>query len=125
MSAAERVFWGMARRNGLGFNFRRQHPCFGLTLDFYCHEAALCVEFDGEQHDPARDARRDAHLRSKGIETLRVPNRDFFRIDRDKEWTDWIDRIVRKCEERTGRAAWPLPQPPPRDTDIRGEGAPD
>lgn len=109
MSVAERTFWEMARRNGLGFNFRRQHPCFGITLDFYCHEAALCVEFDGEQHEPERDALRDEHLLSKGIETLRVPNRDFFRVDRDKEWTDWIEKIVRKCEERAGRSAWPLP----------------
>jgi very-short-patch-repair endonuclease len=129
MSAAERIFWEMARGKQLGFEFRRQHPCFGITLDFYCHEAALCVEFDGEQHDPQRDARRDAYLRTKGIETIRVPNRDFFRLDRDEPWKDWIEAIVKKCEERAGRPAWPHPQPPPleprTDIDVRGEGAPE
>jgi very-short-patch-repair endonuclease len=114
MSVAERVFWGMARRHGLGFEFRRQHPYFGYTLDFYCAEASLCVEFDGEQHDPTKDANRDGFLRSKGVETLRVPNRAFFRLDKDDPWHDWVRVIVKTCEERAGRPAWPTlrPQPP-------------
>jgi very-short-patch-repair endonuclease len=42
-------------------------------LDFYCVEARLCVEVDGEHHrvQAAADARRDAFLRSQGVETLR------------------------------------------------------
>jgi len=76
----------------------------GYVLDFYCHEAGLAVEFDGEQHVRERDARRDEALALLGIQTLRIPNRDFFMLDQQNEPpTDWIEVIIRACEERTGR----------------------
>lgn len=80
-------------------------------LDFYCAEAMLAVEFDGEQHDPGQDARRDSWLQARGIMTLRIPNREFFWIDQPTH--DWVQEIVRLCELRAGRKAFPLPGPPP------------
>src|ERR1700742_1676663 len=63
------------RRLG-GFKFRCQHPIGPYILDFYCAEARLAVEIDGESHwspeQAAHDARRDAYFRKMGIETLRL-----------------------------------------------------
>ncbi|MFY9235391.1 MAG: DUF559 domain-containing protein [Fimbriimonadaceae bacterium] len=102
-SVVEEIFWSLARRGQLGFVFRRQHPVSGFTLDFYCAEAKLAIEFDGEQHDADRDRLRDNQMLEKGIETLRVQNREFFMLDSDAPRTDWIEAIIRRCEERTGR----------------------
>ncbi len=114
MSAAESLFWQLARNHQLGFEIRRQYPVGSFVLDFFCREAKLAIEFDGEQHDPERDRARDAALRDEGIETIRVPNREFFRLDKDEPYKDWIEEIVRTCERRSGRPAFPHPQPPPR-----------
>lgn len=102
-SAVEEIFWSLARRGQLGFIIRRQHPLFGFTLDFYCAEAKLAIEFDGEQHCAERDRFRDEKLLEKGIETLRVPNREFFMLDSDAPRKDWIEAIISRCEDRAGR----------------------
>ena len=104
MSVAEQIFWQRSRNHKLGFEVRRQYPVGGYVLDFFCKEAMLAIEFDGEQHDPERDAVRDASLMELGIETIRVPNRDFFMLDASAELPiDWIEQIVRRCEARSGR----------------------
>src|SRR6056297_736117 len=74
---AEYVLWEMLRdRQLLGFKFRRQHQVGDYILDFYCHEAKLAVELDGAVHKQrlAKDAKRDAYLKSQGIEVLRISN---------------------------------------------------
>ncbi len=104
MSVVEQIFWKFARGHRLGFEFRRQHPIDTYTLDFFCKEAMLAIEFDGEQHDAQVDAERDNHLRAFGSETLRIPNREFFMFDAlEAPRPDWIETIVRRCEERSGR----------------------
>ena len=59
-----------------GLKFRKQHPIGPYVLDFYCHDARLCVEVDGASHGfgnrPALDTRRDAWLADRGIRTLRI-----------------------------------------------------
>ncbi|MEM0983723.1 MAG: DUF559 domain-containing protein [Planctomycetota bacterium] len=70
----ERLLWKHLRNRRLkGFKFRRQHPIGAYVLDFYCHEATLCVEVDGQYHATRRelDARRDLFLQGEGISTLR------------------------------------------------------
>jgi very-short-patch-repair endonuclease len=63
------------RRLG-GFKFRCQHPIGPYILDFYCAEARLAVEIDGQSHwsaeQAAHDDRRDAYFQAMGIETLRL-----------------------------------------------------
>lgn len=70
------------RRDGLPA-FRRQHPCSPFILDFYCPTLKLAIEVDGLIHAtadaPERDARRDAWLRSQGIEIVRYPASDVLR----------------------------------------------
>jgi very-short-patch-repair endonuclease len=47
------------------------------VLDFFCSDARLTIEVDGEAHSfgdrPVRDAVRDDWLRAAGVETLRIP----------------------------------------------------
>jgi very-short-patch-repair endonuclease len=76
---AERELWRWLRGRRLdGAKFRRQHPIGPFFADFYCVEARLVVEADGEPHVPPtrRDERRDAWLRSTGLVVLRFENRE-------------------------------------------------
>ena len=77
MSLPEVLLWQMLRGSPSGLKFRRQHPTGLYDLDFYCSDARLAIEVDGEAHErgdrPARDAMRDQWLQEKGIETLRIP----------------------------------------------------
>ncbi|EQD65509.1 protein containing DUF559, partial [mine drainage metagenome] len=88
-SDAEQQLWFLLRDRRLGgFKFRRQHPLPPYTLDFYCHDACLCVEVDGGQHadDVTRDVQRDAALAAAGVRTLRV----------------WADAVLREPEGGAG-----------------------
>jgi len=47
----ERILWGLVRHRQLGgFKFRRQQPLGPYLADFFCEEANLVVELDGESH---------------------------------------------------------------------------
>ena len=78
MSPPELALWSVLRRRPDEFKFRRQHPLGdNLSLDFYCNDARLAIEVDGEAHNrgdqPARDEKRDFVLERFGIATLRLP----------------------------------------------------
>jgi len=64
----------------LGYHFRRQAPIGRVIVDFACLHAKLVIEADGGQHNwpdgAARDANRDAFLRSQGFTILRFWNSD-------------------------------------------------
>ncbi len=104
---SERVTWERLRGGRLGFRFRRQHPIGPYALDLYCPEAMLCVEVDGELHAERTeaDARRDAYLSERGVFTYRVRSLDLFE-DSPAEIAH-LREIVRLCEARAGRAAFP------------------
>jgi len=77
LTGAEVGLWVRLKGRKLeGYHFRRQHPVGPFILDFYCTEAKLAIELDGYTHEvgdaPAYDARRDAWLLARGIETLRI-----------------------------------------------------
>lgn len=83
-------------------------PVKTYYLDFYCAEAMLCIEVDGEQHEPDRDRRRDESLLVLGILTVRVPSLDLF----DEETIrSWLDVIYQTCVIRSGRDPFPEPLP--------------
>lgn len=60
--------------------FRRQQIFGSYIVDFYCYQARLVLELDGSQHcEPgavAYDAARTAYLNSRGLQVLRISNRD-------------------------------------------------
>jgi very-short-patch-repair endonuclease len=48
-TSAEEVLWQRLRNRGLpGFKFRRQHQFGDFVVDFYCREAFLVIECDGQ-----------------------------------------------------------------------------
>jgi very-short-patch-repair endonuclease len=53
------------------------------VVDFYCSEAALVVEIDGEAHSrgdrPERDETREAFLIENGYRVIHIPAPDVFR----------------------------------------------
>jgi type I restriction enzyme R subunit len=76
---AEGLAWEMLRdRRFEGLKFRRQHQIGNYIADFCCAEHKLDVELDGEVHKTAevmaKDAQRDAYLRSLGFKVLRFQN---------------------------------------------------
>ncbi len=78
LSLPEVIIWQNLRGRRLeGIYFRRQHPMGKYVLDFFCDEAKLAIEIDGQQHTlgdrPQHDAERDAWFAARGIETLRIP----------------------------------------------------
>jgi very-short-patch-repair endonuclease len=79
MTPAESVLWKYLRANKLaGFHFRRQQVIKGFIADFYCHEAGLLIELDGEIHknQKAYDYERDKKLAEAGYNILRFKNKD-------------------------------------------------
>jgi len=76
---AEEVLWAVLRDRQLaGAKFRRQHQFGDYITDFFCNDAKLVVECDGDVHSTSDrqkiDQKRDAYLRSQGLTILRFQN---------------------------------------------------
>jgi very-short-patch-repair endonuclease len=87
LSPPEARLWVRLRRRQLrGLKFRRQHPIGPYIVDFYCAEARLAVEVDGQCHDHpdriAHDRRRTAWLREQSIRVIRLAA-ESVRVDLD------------------------------------------
>jgi very-short-patch-repair endonuclease len=77
----EKILWSRLRRKQmLGLQFYRQKPIAGYIVDFYCAEAKLVVELDGDSHyqedAQAYDHIRDECMRSMGLQIMRFSNTD-------------------------------------------------
>ena len=107
MSVSEKLLWSYLRREQLGFKFRRQVAVGPYVIDFYCPEASLGVEVDGEQHQErtAYDFERDERLKSKGIEIIRIKSQDIFALP--DRLGPWLKLIQEACEKRSRRQALP------------------
>lgn len=80
-TSAEQILWLRLRNKQIaGKKFRRQFTIAPYIVDFYCREAYLVVEVDGDVHaDMAQidhDQRRTAYLESKGLRVFRVTNNE-------------------------------------------------
>ena len=86
--------------HNFSYEMQKRFPdCRGLRpypFDFYLQKERVCIEFDGRQHyEPlafggsvarfeelrARDAAKDAYCAAKGMRMIRIPYRDFSRVD--------------------------------------------
>ena len=79
MTPAEQTLWKALRRNRIdGHHFRRQQVIAGFIVDFYCHQAGLVIEVDGEIHAASGSyyRQRDLELERYGLQVLRVKNVD-------------------------------------------------
>jgi very-short-patch-repair endonuclease len=80
LTLPEGLLWRELKKRPSGIKFRRQHPTGPFILDFFCSDARMAIEVDGEAHsrglNPARDAVRDQWLVRAGVATLRIPVRE-------------------------------------------------
>ncbi len=78
VSVIERLLWSKIRNQQLGVKFRRQHGIGKYIVDFYCADARLVIELDGDSHyqDGAQeyDRARDEFMREQGLRVLRFTN---------------------------------------------------
>ena len=77
---AEATLWRHLRNRNLKFKFRRQHPIDFFIIDFYCAEAKLLIEIDGESHFATEqmeyDQARTEYLEELGYKVIRFTNND-------------------------------------------------
>ena len=84
-----------------GVRFRRQHPIGPYVLDFYCAQARLAVEVDGQGHDHpdqiAADRRRTAWLEEQGVAVVRFAAEEV-RVNLDGV----LEALLAAVRKRTG-----------------------
>ena len=98
MTEPEKLLWKLLRNRRIQFKFRSQHEVLPeFYLDFYCPQARLCVELDGDTHvgNEDNDAYRDEKVAELGILTKRIPNNTLFDNPEGV-----IERIGEACKER-------------------------
>lgn len=83
MPKAEQLLWAKLRgRSLLGRKFRRQYSVESFVLDFYCPQARLAIEIDGESHYRGNadeyDRSRQECIERFGIKFLRFTNTDVY-----------------------------------------------
>ena len=77
MTIPEKILWERLKgKNILGLRFRRQPPIDIFIADFYCHEARLVIEIDGEIHEEQieYDDGREAEIEKYDIKVIRFTN---------------------------------------------------
>ena len=91
MTIYENLLWKRLKQKQVArLRFRRQHPVDFFIADFYCHEARLVVEIDGEIHNyqRERDDGRSAEMEKYFIKVIRFINSEV-----KKNIDDVINRI--------------------------------
>jgi len=101
----EQLLWSILRGRQLdGLKFRRQHPIEPYVVDFYCAEAKLVVELDGQSHNGREqfDERRSKFLSQLGLSILRVTNDDVItNLDGVAEAIVRVARLVRSTRRKS------------------------
>ena len=104
---AEQKLWSRLRNRQLnGLKFRRQHPIDRFIIDFYCDEAKLCIEVDGDSHAEQieYDQARTAYLNELGYTVIRFTNREVF-----TQCEAVLQHVAEKCERIIGDTTLPSP----------------
>ncbi len=110
LTLPEVILWSAIRGRRLAkARFRRQHPIGPYILDFYCDEARLALEVDGDGHEhpdqAAHDLRRTTWLEARGIAVYRIAARDVLSN---------LEGVLQSIAERLcGTPPPPLRGPPP------------
>ena len=99
LTPPEAKVWQAVRKRQLGFKIRRQHPIGRFIADFYCAEARLVIEIDGDTHaapdQAAYDSARTAWLEERGYKVIRFQAGE---VDRNLQGV--LRRIKEACEAR-------------------------
>jgi len=102
MRPAEACLWQRLKGSRLrGLHFRRQQVIDGFVVDFYCHDAAVVVEVDGDVHREQReyDVERDAILEQRDLIVIRVTNDEVL-----GDVNEVVGRILKACLPRRERS---------------------
>jgi very-short-patch-repair endonuclease len=99
---AEATLWQNLRSRNLKYKFRRQHPIGRFIIDFYCAEAKVLIEIDGDSHlrkeQIEYDEARTEYLEELGYSVIRFTNDDVrYNIHAV------VDEIVRVIESRIAK----------------------
>jgi len=97
MTFHENLLWERMKLKKIsGVRFRWQHPIDIFIADFYCHEARLVVEVDGEVHISRKeyDIGRTAEMDKYGIKVIRFSN-----LEVESNIEEVVKRI--ECEIRS------------------------
>ena len=83
MTAAECVLWqSLKSRQLAGKKFRRQMIIGRYVVDFYCPEARLVIELDGQSHFSMTiddyEAVRTSYLEQEGLKVIRFENKELY-----------------------------------------------
>lgn len=105
-AASEALLWLHLKNRKLGgYKFRRQRPVDRYITDFYCHEAKLVVELDGQSHEGNRghDEIRSERMSQQGLHVIRFTNDDVI-----LHLKLVLGAIEQECQRRTGcfRSPW-------------------
>ena len=81
---AEKILWDKIRGNKVnGFKFRRQYAIGRYIADFYCCEARVAIEIDGEIHNEIErkeyDQLRQEEIESRNIHVIRFSNEEIYK----------------------------------------------
>jgi very-short-patch-repair endonuclease len=107
-SEPEKRLWRhLSNGNLAGYKFRRQTVIGRYICDFSCSSNGLIVEVDGDTHDPATDALRDAALFREGYTVLRFTNAD---VMHNMEGV--LETILMRARQLPQRRYAPTPTPP-------------
>ncbi len=92
------------RQNG-GPVFRRQYAFGPYILDFFCIQAKLAIEVDGDTHNNdegrQKDSLRDEWLNSEEVEVYRIQAADIFK-DADGAADGVILKALHRLKDRQG-----------------------
>ncbi|MBK8884767.1 MAG: endonuclease domain-containing protein [Bacteroidales bacterium] len=104
MTDCELLLWERLKaKKILGLRFRRQHPVDIFIADFYCHEARLVIEIDGDIHKEKfeYDEGREAEIEKYGIKFIRFTNNEIL-----NEIDIVINKIKKVVNERISSPPW-------------------
>jgi very-short-patch-repair endonuclease len=101
MTRSEKILWQKLRNKKLnGYHFRRQHPIDTFIVDFFCYEAMLVIEVDGNVHQEPTQAEYDFErtriLNCHKIQVLRFSN---YQVEKEIDTVlNIIDAELRNCQ---------------------------
>ena len=104
MTHCEKLLWERLKGKQIGgHRFRRQHPIYFFIADFYCHEARIVIEIDGEIHDGQKDYDdgRSAEMEKYDIRVIRFTNKEV-----EENIENVISRIREIVSERIKSPPW-------------------
>ncbi len=104
MTISEKLLWERLKLKQIcGVRSRRQHPIDFFIADFYCHEARLVIEIDGQIHDQQKeyDDGRSAEMEKYYIKVIRLTNSE---VENNIE--DVVKRIEYEVNRRMESPPW-------------------